>query len=181
MMRVWRRKKGVGIEPAVWVAVRVLARRKRWREPGHGRVPMPLLECRRRRRRQARRRRDTTLGPEDTGAVRRAISCSRRCSCFLQPHCRSPLALALVHNSPPSDICRPRRVQHPLGPLFPRPRLLRRRGEGVTVVASWEDEFSRRHRGGVVRLERRRRCVWRLDRGEMVGECGWIGRKMREN
>jgi hypothetical protein len=43
------------------------------------------LEYRRRRRRQARRRRDATLGPEDVRAVRQAVSCSRRQSCFLQP------------------------------------------------------------------------------------------------
>jgi hypothetical protein len=34
------------------------------------------------------------------------------------------------------------------------------------------------------RVERRRRCVWRLDRGEMAGEWlggGWIWKKRREN
>jgi hypothetical protein len=35
-------------------------------------------------------------------------------------------------------------------------------------------ETYQRHRGGMVQVERQRRCVWWLDQGEMAGE--WLGR-----
>jgi hypothetical protein len=107
----------------------------------------------RRRRRHASRRRDATLGTDGAGAVRRAKSCSRRRrNCFLHIRRRLPLAPVLVYSSPHLDIRRPLGVRHPLGLLLLCPaRLLRRRREGVaTVVASWEDKFSGRHRGGAV-------------------------------
>jgi hypothetical protein len=173
-MHVRRREIGVWIEPAVWAAVRVLDRRGRRREPGQGRLRMPLLEHRRRRRRQARRRRDASLGAKDARAVRRAVRCSRR-SRFLHLCCRLPPAPVLVHDGPPCNICRPFSVRHPLGPLFPRSRLLHRRREASSnVVVPGEDEFPGQHLGGV---EQRRRCVWRLDlvewREKWLGH-GWI-------
>jgi hypothetical protein len=69
MVWVWRLKKGVGVEPAMRVAVRVLTQRWRWREPRQRRVPMPLLECRQSRRQQSRQRRDATLSPKDAGTM----------------------------------------------------------------------------------------------------------------
>jgi hypothetical protein len=142
---------------------------------------MPLLECPQRRRRLAPRRRDASLGPEDARAVRRAVSCSCRQSCFLEPHRCLPLALVLVYDSLPCNIRRSGHVRHPLGPLFPRSWLPCRQGEAVAVVSPGEDEFPGWHRDGAVRVERR--CVWWLDRGEMAGEWlggGWMERKWRE-
>jgi hypothetical protein len=145
---------------------------------------MPLLECRRRRRRQARRRRGATLGPKDTGAVRWAVRCNRRRSCFLHLRRRLPLAPVVVHDSPPCIVHRPVRVRHPLGPLFSCPRLLRNRGEAFGVDVPGEVKFPGRHRGGAVQVEQRQRCVRWLDHGEMVGEWlgrGWMGEKIEGN
>jgi hypothetical protein len=68
--------------------------------------------------------------------------------------------------------------------LFPQLRLLHHLGKAFTIVVPGEDEFPTGHRGSAIRVERRRRCVWRLDRGEMAGEWlghGWMGEKMEGN